>query len=626
MAVARFALAMVLGAVLLAADPPPEVLSPALAPLAADEWDADKAAHLLRRAGFGGLPGEIISLALRSPEEAVAFLVDYESRPATAPLVFEPFDVNHPQIAAMLDNLVRRRAREMFDAARARVILDLEEAMKHVPGQAPKPDFTPGARPGEDRRAARRDARERQPGESAEAFLWRRAREESIGNARQSWDQRNLGLLRAWWLAGRAGTARPLEEKMTLFWHGHFATGYETVRDARHMQLQNDTFRRHATGSFAALVKAVARDPAMLRYLDGNRNIKGSPNENFARELMELFTIGRGHYSEQDVKEAARAFTGWTYQGEAFELRERQHDDGVKTFMGRTGKLGGFDVIDTILAQDAVSTFIAAKLCRYFVGPTPDAGLVDGLARVMRASRYELKPVLRALFRSRAFYAPEVAFAHIKSPAELAVGAVRALELPGSVAGEAGRFMVSMGQELFQPPNVKGWDGGRAWINSSTLLVRYNFAAQLVANGPALIARAERESAMAGTMDGDDSERMAMDGAKLGKKGLTDAEKAAQKDAKRDERRDERRADRAVAPTVKWALVDTLVALETPEAIVDHLAQRLLGKRLDANQRAKLLAIANPPGSKFDPKDRASQQRLQAVAVMITSLPEYQLN
>ena len=137
---------------------------------------------------------------------------------------------------------------------------------------------------------------------------------------------------------------------------------------------------------------------------------------------------------------------------------------------------------------------------------------------------------------------------------------------------------------------------------------------------------AERESAMAGTMDGGDSERMAMDGAKLGKKGLTDAEKAAQKDAKRDERRDERRADRAVAPTVKWALVDTLVALETPEAIVDHLAQRLLGKRLDANQRAKLLAIANPPGSKFDPKDRASQQRLQAVAVMITSLPEYQLN
>jgi uncharacterized protein (DUF1800 family) len=307
------------------------------------------------------------------------------------------------------------------------------------------------------------------------AGLTREERQKKVQAARRA-DQAQLQALRAAWVRRMVLTAHPLEEKLALFWHGHFATSQREVRNSYHMRLQNDLFRSRGLGSFRDLTRAVARDPAMLRYLDQNQNRKGRPNENFARELMELFTLGIGNYTEDDVKEAARALTGWTFREDGFVFQRRAHDDGVKTFLGRTGAFTGDDVVDIIFEQPAASRFVTRKIFAFFAHEDPPADVVEALADTLRASGFEIRPVLARLFRCAEFYAASARGTRVKSPVELVVGTARLLGIdPGDspfLAFAAGR----MGQDLFLPPSVKGWDGGQAWISTKTLFDRYNFA------------------------------------------------------------------------------------------------------------------------------------------------------
>ena len=280
--------------------------------------------------------------------------------------------------------------------------------------------------------------------------------------------------LRAWWLREMSLTPSPLTERMTLFWHNHFATAQQKVRHGQLMYRQNALLRSEALGNFATLLHAVAKDPAMLIYLDNAGSRRQAPNENFAREAMELFTLGEGHYSEHDVKEAARAFTGWSLDRDSGEFTYRRlwHDYGEKTVLGTTGRLDGDDVIDILLGRNETAEFIAAKVWREFVSPHPDAAEVRRWAAVFRASHYEIKPLVRAALASEAFWTPGNRAALIKSPIDLVVGTMRTFDIHPFDLRPAVYACAALGQNPFSPPNVKGWPGGEAWITSATLLGR----------------------------------------------------------------------------------------------------------------------------------------------------------
>ncbi len=301
--------------------------------------------------------------------------------------------------------------------------------------------------------------------------------------------------MRGWWLQEMAATPNPLAEKMALFWHNHFVSSQQKVRQPQYLYRQNGLLREHALGNFGVLLHAVARDPAMVIYLDSASNRKGQPNENFAREVMELFTLGEGHYSESDVKAAARAFTGWSIDGEtgAFLLRSLAHDDGEKTVLGRSGAFDGDAVLDILLAQPQTAEFIVRKLWREFVSPEPDASEVRRIAGVLRDSRYDIRAALRVLLTSDAFYAQQNRAALVKSPVDLVVGALRQFQLTAGDVPPFALVVAQLGQNLFSPPNVKGWPGGEAWINSTTLLARKQFLEQLFRTGDI----SDRRAAMA---------------------------------------------------------------------------------------------------------------------------------
>jgi uncharacterized protein (DUF1800 family) len=287
--------------------------------------------------------------------------------------------------------------------------------------------------------------------------------------------------LQSWWLTELITTRSPLAEKMTLFWHNHFVSSVQKVRSPHLLYRQNALLRSHALGNFGELLRAVCRDPALLVYLDNAASRKGQPNENFARELMELFTLGEGNYGERDVKEAARAFTGWSVDPDTgeFVFRRPVHDDGIKTILGRTGSFDGDAVLDILLGEPRTAEFVAGKLWREFVSPAPDPAEVRRVARAFRESGYDIRAALSALLASDAFYAPQNRAALVKSPVDLVVGTLRQFNFATS---EVMPFVVTanqLGQRLFAPPNVKGWPGGEAWIDSTTLLSRKAFLERL---------------------------------------------------------------------------------------------------------------------------------------------------
>jgi uncharacterized protein (DUF1800 family) len=403
---------------------------PTLRPLKRQDFDFWAAQHLLARAGFGGTPDQVLALSQMGLDDAVDFIVDYQSLP-------------EPTVKAEFQSDIMRPA-------------------------------TP-----EESQAYRRA---RQSGDEAALSEFRKRRQQ-----RQAADRQQIQQVRKWWIERMIETPRPLEEKMTLFWHGHFATGYRAIEDSWHMYRQNELFRSQATGNFASLLFGIIRDPAMLRYLNNNQNRKERPNENLARELMELFSLGEGNdYTESDIKEGARALTGYTYEDDAFRYNERNHDDGVKNILGQRGTFDGDDLVRIILSRRVCSEFIALKLYRFFVNDGPNVpdkdqrAFLTQLAKKIRTNEYELKPALKALFRSRHFYDGTNRCAVVKSPIQLMVQAIRSMRTPVRDLTTLAAAGDLMGQSILEPPSVKGWDGGRSWINTSTFFVRQNLAIYLL--------------------------------------------------------------------------------------------------------------------------------------------------
>lgn len=385
-------------------------------------WDARRAAHLLRRAGFGGSPAEISRVAAVSMNAAVDSLIHFTDASSLP---------DGPQLA---DDRPRR------------------ELLAMLPQAGASPD----------------------PAQRAAAI-------KALGMTHYQ----NAIALMQWWLGRMIATPAPLQEKMVLFWHGHFTTAFEGKGiTAADMLGQNRLFRNFALGNVRKLTLAISHDPAMLKYLDNRTNNAKHPNENYARELMELFTLGIGNYTETDVRESARAFTGYTLdRDDQFVFNDRIHDDGTKTFLGRTGNFTGDDIVAIIFAQPAASRFFARKLLESFVYDDPEPQLVDGLADLLRKNDFELEPVMSTLLRSNVFYSARAYRALVKSPTEFVAGTFRLLQLPPeALEPPVLAAMTRMGQRLFFPPNVKGWDGGAAWLNSGTLLTRENFAAGVCAN------------------------------------------------------------------------------------------------------------------------------------------------
>ena len=326
-------------------------------------------------------------------------------------------------------------------------------------------------------------------------------------------DQRSADVLpsaQAYWVYRMINTKRPLEEKMALFWHQVFATGWLKSDDSHMVLRQLDMFRRHGLGSFRTLLVELAKDPSMIFWLDNKDNHKDAVNENFGREILELFSMGVGNYTEDDVRQASRAFTGWTMRNVAyhtvmydqnaaephgrwnshFEYREYDHDDGEKTFLGRTGAFNGEDIIDIICQQPATARFISRHLYNFFVADEPqvpawqtvppqDPEAVQTLMDAFVGSEYDIRSVMRVLFNSDFF--KKAAFSRVKSPAELAVGAMRVAgthRFPSSEDINLASAVESMGQSLLDPASVEGWHTGKEWINSSALVQRVNFASE----------------------------------------------------------------------------------------------------------------------------------------------------
>lgn len=407
-------------------------MSTSLSPIPADQFGPREARHLLMRAGFGGTPQELAQCHALGLDKAVDQLVDYNDIASD----LEPADLD--------PDIIRNRT--------------LEERQAFLLARS----------------------------ENDEKTLDKFRRERVAANAE---DRRMHAQLQRWWLERMTQTPRPMEERLTLLWHSHFATQHRSVRDAYLMEKQNALFREHANGSFKELALGVVHDPAMIKYLNNDQNRKRKPNENLAREFMELFTLGEGHYSEDDIKQGARALTGYFYKDNTFTFNKGQHDDGDKLILGHHGPINGVSFVKILLKHQACANFVALKLYRHFVADVTDdwdlldartRQVIEAMAKQLRQSDFNIKPVLATLLRSRHFYDQAIVGKKIKSPVQVVVGTIRQTGAPLRDERGVAKAIGAMGQELFEPPSVAGWEGGRAWINTSTLFMRQNTCAYLI--------------------------------------------------------------------------------------------------------------------------------------------------
>ncbi len=409
-----------------------------LAPIGPADWNYDFASHLLERAGFGGTPEEIQALAKLTPAQAIARLVRFQGTDISKLPPFDHSGIHDPGL-------------EPFPPTRP-AVTDLAKEKGEALGIKVKPTGNRRLQPVVD-----------------EFFYWLRA--SVLETNRVSY----------WWANRMLTSPQPLREKMALFWHGHFASNEAKVRDYRKLLGQLELFQKQGMGNFRDLTVAVAQDPAMLSFLDAGVNVKGASNENFAREIMEIFTMGVGHYTETDIREAARAFTGWNFVDLKFVVNKDQHDDSEKTFLGHTGKLDGVDVIDIIMQQPATADYIAGEIYRYFVREDLSPELQKKLGAILRQNKYEISPLLETIFLSRDFYSPASVGTQIKSPVQLAVSTYKKLgqtNIPG--VPDFNLATSALGQQLFSPPTVAGWAGGQSWITPGLLLERGNLARDIL--------------------------------------------------------------------------------------------------------------------------------------------------
>lgn len=499
-------------------------------------WNKRTAAHLLNRAGFGGNPRQVEKLHAMGRRQAVKHLLE-------APDESEKF----PEPEWMDPGAIEERRREFMQTRR----MQRDDSLTK-----------------EEREKARRDA------QRAQRLAQREMIQESLGQ----------------WLERMRASQAQAREKMTLFWHGHFATSAQKVKSPLLMHQQNALFRRKALGNFKELTHAICEDPAMMLYLDTDKNSKGKPNENFARELLELFTLGEGSgYTETDIKEAARAFTG--YQLNRFEgkpgFNERKHDRGTKEFLGKKGRFKPNDIVDIVFETPRCAEFMVIKLWEFFVYEDPEHEIVQPLAAKFLESGYELKPLLQTIFLSEAFNSPKAVRTQIKSPVQFLVQIARELELPRIPERIATNAMQQLGQVLYNPPNVAGWEGGRSWINTNTLLTRYNVAGFLL-------------------------------------KGADDKGKSAKANGKMRERmKDVPRARKFARARMSFVPFNRLAPLELRDedaALIASLTERFFHADLPAKDLEKFRDYARSKESK-----RFTDQEVGELIHLMMSTPHYQL-
>lgn len=579
-----------------------------LSPITKTDWNYARAGHLLERAGFGGTPEEIEKLARMTPEQAVNYLVDYDAIADKA----QPFEESGIWDEAMLKHI---------DAA-----FNFSQGLAagyhrgDAYGVKPNPAGT---------------TRRLQP--VVDQLYYR------LFAHRFEWTRASL-----WWANRMLATKRPLEEKLTLFWHGHFATEDAKVADYRLMLNQLELLRRNATGNFRNLLVGITRDAAMLIYLDNRQNVKGHANENYAREILELFSLGVGNYTENDIKEAARAFTGWTNAGPKTVYKTELHDEGVKTFLGEKGNFNDEQIVDIILKQKVAAEFITRKLYRFLVREDLTPELNARLAARLRESKYEFKPLLKTIFLSKDFHSPAAYATQIKSPVHLAVSTYKKLgltEVPGRPYFPI--VTTGLGQTLGNPPNVKGWDGGKTWINPSTMLQRANFARELLfpetASTPALAriiperyANADKEAEdrdkqAAALQTGSPEAMMANVGEPMTASKMINS--VPDYDLKLGVYRGYQKTFQRVKPVPPTPASLNLKAmakganLKTADQTVDYFVLRLLRLPLSAKDRAVMVEFLNKQwgGAEINYSSDQVEHSLRELVHLIMSTPEYQL-
>lgn len=570
-----------------------------LTPISPADWNYDFAAHLLERVGFGGTPEEIQALAKMTPAQAIARMVRFEGTDSSQLPPFDHSGIHDPGL-------------EPFPPSRP-AVTDMAKEKGEALGVKVKPSGNRRLQPVVD-----------------EFFYWLRA--SVLETNRVSY----------WWANRMLDSPRPLEEKMALFWHGHFASNEAKVRDYRKLLGQLEIFQKQGLGNFRDLTVAVAQSPAMLSFLDAGVNVKGASNENFAREIMELFTMGVGNYTEKDIREAARAFTGWNFVDVNFVVNQAQHDDGKKTVLGKTGRFDGVQVIDIIIEQPATADYIAGKIYRYFVRQDLSPPLQKQLGAVLRQSHYEIRPVLEKIFLSRDFYSPASVGTQIKSPVELAVSTYRKLGL-NSVPGvpDFNSATAALGQQLFAPPTVAGWAGGQSWITPGLLLERGNFARDVLfpdisflppdryTGGGEIRRVAER------IRRGMDITTATMDETKDGD--MAESNKNADRDEEFNTRYGSFRGSQMAIERVKAIPRDTaqvsltrMVLAENPQnttPVVDFLIHRFMRVPPGEEARRKLIAFLNKELGTADISVAQSylEDPLRLLLHLIMSQPEYQL-
>jgi uncharacterized protein (DUF1800 family) len=550
--------------------------SPHFAGAADNEWKREDAAHLLRRAAFGGTPAQIDALHAMGREAAVDYLLSGKSPEGTS-AVFDPVEL--PQF-----NL-----------------------------------------------------------EPIEAEKGKDARKQAIQQGRA-----DLQRYRTYWVDRMLRTDRPLEEKMSLFWHGLLTSGLQEVKYGHFLIQQNQLFHREALGNYKKLIAAIVHDPAMLRYLDADKNVVGKPNENLARELMELFTMGEGQgYTEKDISEVARALTGLAViQDRGATFRKNKHDDGNKTIFGKTGQYGPDDVVELIFERPQPPRYLAKRLWEFFGHSSPTEEEIAPIAAALRQHKFELKPALRALFTSPAFYGEKSKFAMVKSPVDLMVGTMRLLEQT-PVAPPIAQAVRQMGQELFQPPNVRGWPGGEQWITAATLYTRYNVCASMVEGDVRAGAAGMRDRpnkvkpeqpkkkpAEVGARIGNIRQAgrrlaMALVGESPEKVKQQERARAAREERMRQKQRErqqekKRAGDDRPAPVSPAALFPKLAATPTTEQVVDAAVERFLQRPLHPEKRAALVETLGQGTIKLG--SREGDQRVRDMLSLLLSTPEYQVH
>ena len=486
-----------------------------LEPIEPHAFGYTQAAHLLNRAGFGGTPQEILNLQLLGLDGAVDSLVDYEQ----------------------IDD-----------------------------SQLPPPRFDANIiRPPTAQEQARRTEALR---EGDTTSLQETELDQQRRRAKDLFQMRDI---EQWWVQRMILTPRPLEERLTLMWRRHFPASYRVVKDSYLMFLQNQLFRTNAAGGFSDLLLGVVRDPATLLFLSNDSNDKAAPNEKMARVLLERYVLGAGQFTEQDVRESAKALTGYGVHDNTFLNNRNQHDEGPKVVLGDRGNLDGEDLAEILLRKPACHAWISRRLYCEFVADldTPprrsSQTVLHELARLLAEHRLKIAPVLKRLLKSQHFYDPSLIGNKVKTPTHLLVGTARLLKTPQRDRETTAALMDRMGQRLFEPPSQDGWPQGRLWLNTMTLLARHNLCAFLVTG------KSPRDRQWTGA-------------------------------------------------NINYDPLPMLAQLQaqTPEAVVEHLAGMLLACPLAPHRRRVLVGF-------IEQRKKMTSNTLIAILLLLTTLPEYQL-